>query len=301
MWLDFIDFAIAFSLWLCYYGIMRRLKQILITLCAIVGGVGTASVVNALPWQDEADIQFTFGSQLSMTLSGSYSQDVDLAITDLTPGGAKRSNDMTITVSTNAGDGYILSATVGNGTTYTDSNLTGTAGVFTSLADNANYTLTSSDFTADYWGYTTASGDSATFSGLVYNEDKVLRSTSNSSGATTTLFAIGAKASAGKSSGTYSNVVKFTAVSNVATPSVTTAAGANVATAEIVGTSSNTTTGSYNIGDTISITATCNSGYTFGGWLKSGDYGVFGNANVASTTFTVGNDDVTLTAWCQAE
>ena len=107
VWLDFIDFAIAFSLWLCYYGIMRRLKQILITLCAIVGGVGTASVVNALPWQDEADIQFTFGSQLSMTLSGSYSQDVDLAITDLTPGGAKRSNDMTITVSTNAGDGYI--------------------------------------------------------------------------------------------------------------------------------------------------------------------------------------------------
>ncbi len=280
---------------------MRRLKQILITLTAVVSGFALCGTVQALEWQDEVDVQFTFGAELSITLAGSYSDEIDLAIPNLTPGGASRSNDMTITVNTNSANGYVLSASVGDGTTYTDSNLTGTMGTFTSLASNADYTLTSNDFAADYWGYTTASGDSATFSGLTYNVDKVLKTTTSPSDSATTLFAIGAKASSGKATGAYGNVVKFTAVSNVVTHTVNTLAGTNADTAVIVGESSNTTTGSFNTGDTINIAATCDDGYTFGGWLKSGDYGVFGNANSATTTFTVGNDAVDLTAYCVAE
>lgn len=296
-------FAIAFLSRSCYTHVMRRLKQILITLTAVVSGFALCGTVRALEWQDEVDVQFTFGAELSITLSGSYSDDIDLAIPNLTPGGASRSNDITITVNTNSGDGYVLSASVGNGTTYKDNNLTGTAGTFASLASNADFTLTSTDFAADYWGYTTTSGDNAKFSGLIYNTDKVLKTTTKPSDGATTLFAIGAKASSGKANGTYSNVVKFTAVSNVVTHTVNVVAGENVASVAIATESGGVATGSFNTGDEISVVAQCvdntrNYIYEFGGWLKSGDYGTFDNVNSKVATFTVGNDDVTLTAWC---
>lgn len=284
---------------------MRRLKQILITLCVAVSGCALTGAVSALEWQDEVDVQFIFGDTLTMAITGGYENTGDAIIGSLTPGTADRSDDLSIAVSTNNGSGYVLSARVGvDDGVHNSNSLVGTSGVFTSLASNASYTLTSNDFVADYWGYTLETGNDATFSGLNYDTDKVLRTTTGTSGTGNTgptIFAIGAKASIGKATGTYSNTVTFTAVANMVAHTVTTVAGANAESA-IIGTTGNVTTGSYIFEDQINITATCvTPGYVFGGWMRSGDYGEFGNANQAFTTYTVGNADVTLTAYCVAE
>ena len=49
-------------------------------------------------------------------------------------------------------------------------------------------------------------------------------------------------------------------------------------------------------GDQLAIEATANTGYTFSGWVVSGTGASVANANNASTTFTMGTADATLTA-----
>ena len=81
----------------------------------------------------------------------------------------------------------------------------------------------------------------------------------------------------------------------MAAHTVTLAKGTNVSTV-VLGSSG--TTNSYNEGDTVNISATCASGKSFAGWNKSSDFGTIANSTVASTTYTVGGGDVTLTAYC---
>ena len=247
-------------------------------------------------WQDSVNVQFTFDSSLSMVLSGG---DTDgNATISLDPGIAAKSDDITIAVTTNGGAGYTLSAKVGvSGGDYANNNLVGAGGVFSSLASDASVSGVS-NITADYWGYSLDGG--TTFSGLIYNTDKVLRATNSSSGTANTTFAIGAKASASKASGTYSNTITFNAVSNVTPVTVTTVAGEN-ATSAIIGTSGSTTSGTYSPGDSLTVKTTCDTGYVFGGWTLSGDYGFLAAPNSAQTTFTTGLEDVTLTGWCVEE
>ncbi|MBO7132715.1 MAG: fibronectin type III domain-containing protein, partial [Bacteroidales bacterium] len=55
------------------------------------------------------------------------------------------------------------------------------------------------------------------------------------------------------------------------------------------------TSGEYTQGTAVSISATTNTGYRFTGWTKTGA-GTFANANSASTTFTMGAGNATVTA-----
>ncbi len=56
-----------------------------------------------------------------------------------------------------------------------------------------------------------------------------------------------------------------------------------------------TVDGDYNAGDVIDITAAADTGYEFIGWTSSAG-GTFGSANSLTTTFTMPEDDVTITA-----
>ena len=55
---------------------------------------------------------------------------------------------------------------------------------------------------------------------------------------------------------------------------------------------------SYTEGEVINISATCASGYTFSNWGNSTDYGLIAEPSSASTTYTVGGNGTTLTAYC---
>ena len=111
-------------------------------------------------------------------------------------------------------------------------------------------------------------------------------------GGNITAMKIGASANSSQRSGSYKNVINFTAVANVATHTVTVAAGTNVASVTPA------TAASYNEGASVTITATCTSGHTFSMWGNSTDYGTIANPSSASTTFTVGAQGTTLTAYC---
>ena len=178
---------------------------------------------SALSYSSDINVGFTFNPTLSVSLSSS-----DLVISNLTPGSTGGSNEITVNVATNAANGYTLSATVGNNTTYdTDSlvNLVDNSKVFTNLATNAN--LSFSDIEAsestNIWGYsykdnTLATPDWSNYNGLplysstgvtlIYNDN-----TADSTGDID--FKIAAKAGSAQASGTYSNVINFTAVPKI--------------------------------------------------------------------------------------
>ncbi len=275
-----------------------KVKHIISTCGVLLGGLIVAQAAGAagLTYKTSTDVQFTFNSALTLTVSD------DFTITDLTPNTAKDSNQVDLTVSTNAAAGYTLSATVGNAT-YVNNSLTRT---YNSALDKDNvFTMTAggvSTLVAGTWGYLInppVSG-TKTYKALSTSTGTVLNKTTDKSGTgatgydggSVTAMKIGASAAETQRSGDYKNVINFTALANVVTRTVTVAAGTNVSAVTPASATA------YDEGATVNITATCASGKTFVMWGNSTDYGTIANPTAASTTFTVGANDTTLTAYC---
>ena len=183
-----------------------------------MAGIIGVNYVSAVTYQTGVGVSFTFNPKLTLTLSSS-----NLVISNLAPGTSDNSNEIAITVSTNAAYGYNLSATVGNSTTYNNTDLTHTSGVssgkFTSIAfesNPANYI--SSISSNNTWGYSIDSGTK--YNGLPLYSDTTniatLKSTDTTpaTGTDTVNFLIGAKASTTQPTGDYKNVINFIAVTN---------------------------------------------------------------------------------------
>ena len=202
---------------------MRKRYTILYILIAIISIVSTTSLnnatnvyntsVSALSYQDKVSLEFTFEPAIGINLSNSV-----IRIKDLAPGTSASSNVISINVNTNNITGYVLSATVGNGSTYTDNRL------ISSVLDNDNQPVAAFDSiastlegvssltTPNTWGYTIDNG--TTYNGLVYGTNTVLTSTTNNSDSKTTTFGIGAYADTTQATGDYSNIIQFSVVAN---------------------------------------------------------------------------------------
>lgn len=181
-------------------------------------GAGGASV-EALSYQSNVSVGFTFNPTLTVSLSSS-----DLVISNLSPGARSDSNIITVGVSTNAAYGYDLLATVGNASNATTELKNGNNS-FTALSSN---TATLASFDDNKWGYSYStdsgtswvSGDqgsaSTGYAGLpLYTGTGVKMASANSNTDSSVQFKIAAKAGATQASGEYTNVVNFAAVSKV--------------------------------------------------------------------------------------
>ncbi len=187
----------------------------IITLCLL--NILFCSIDNssALTYSSNAEVGFTFNPTISVNLSG------DLLINNLSPGSVSDSNTINVNVSTNASQGYVLTATSGTKTTNTDLvNQTNSAYKFSSIATNASLSNLTTDNT---WGYS-YSEDSGTnwsnYSGLPLDNDdegatgKQLINTINPADNRTLQFKIAARASSDQAAGTYQNTINFYAVAN---------------------------------------------------------------------------------------
>lgn len=164
---------------------------------------------SALSYQTDVGVSFTFNPTLSVGISS------DLIIPNLTPGTTDTSNEISVNVSTNNVYGYNLYTTVGN-STYGDTSLTssGSNDVFTSIPTTANLPTLTTDNT---WGYTYSLDNGTTWSnynGLpLYNTDNPTRLKKNTGPSNDTInFKIAAKAGSTQPSGTYANIINFTAI-----------------------------------------------------------------------------------------
>ena len=188
-----------------------------------------ATNVSAVGYSSDLGISFTFLPTLKIILSstGCGSGTGGLCIEDLSPGTANDSNILTITVLNNTGNGYTLTANVGDNTTnsgrfntsdlvHTDTNITNK---FTSLATNANI-ANNTDFTDSTWGYSymdeTLSNPSwSNYSGLpLYSATtpatlKTSYSPATSAEGDKIKFKIAAKSASNQASGEYNNVINF--------------------------------------------------------------------------------------------
>ncbi|MBP5647982.1 hypothetical protein J6X04_01675 [Candidatus Saccharibacteria bacterium] len=171
--------------------------------------------VFALTYNSNVEVGFTFNPTISVNLSG------DLLINNLSPGSVSDSNTINVNVSTNASQGYVLTATSGTKTTNTDLvNQTNSAYKFSSIATNASLSNLTTDNT---WGFS-YSEDSGTnwsnYSGLPLDNDdegatgKQLINTINPADNRTLQFKIAARAANNQAAGTYMNTINFYAVAN---------------------------------------------------------------------------------------
>ncbi|MBQ1298584.1 hypothetical protein IIY24_01985 [Candidatus Saccharibacteria bacterium] len=173
---------------------------------------------SALTYQEDVPVSFTFNRSISVAVSS------DLHIYNLTPGTNADSNIITVSTATNNATGYVLSATVGNGThtnpTYNTTNITNkdnSSFAFSSLATNSSL-ANMSNSTDNTWGYS-FSQDNGTnwtnYSGLpIYTGTPKELISTNSNAGINIKFKIGAKASTDQPSGEYTNIINFTAVAN---------------------------------------------------------------------------------------
>ena len=192
-------------------------KKIILPCFAIILFVLNVNNVSAVTFQNNVDVEFTFNSTLSISLSSA-----DLLIANLAPGASASSNTITVSVDTNNITGYTLSATVGDGTTYTNDKLVNSSS--NTYFDNLTSSSTLANFGNNKWGYALGTiSSSSTYSGLVYNTDTIINATTNASGTaatgytgtSNTSFTIAAKASDTQASGDYKNIIVFTVVSNI--------------------------------------------------------------------------------------
>ena len=205
------------------------LKRGAIFSYTLVAMLGLASFISspptsALTYQEDVPVSFTFNRSISVAVSS------DLHIYNLTPGTNADSNIITVSTATNNATGYVLSATVGNGThtnpTYNTTNITNkdnSSFAFSSLATNSSIAdMTNS--TDNTWGYS-FSQDNGTnwtnYSGLpIYTGTPKELISTNSNAGINIKFKIGAKASSSQPSGEYTNIINFVAVTNAAPPTI---------------------------------------------------------------------------------
>lgn len=195
---------------------MIRLKQILLGLTAILGGVLLTDGVYALQFSDTAtELSFEFTPTLTLTLSG------DLAISNLAPGQCLDGGTLSATVSTNNNSGYTLGARM-NGSTQTLAGTNSSENTFSALT-NATGTLSKGNWGIRV-GSDTVTCTSATYTKLNVStgDDVVLNKTTNMNGTaasgytgtTATAVRVGAYAADAQPADTYTNTILFTAVSN---------------------------------------------------------------------------------------
>ena len=195
---------------------------------SIFGFIASPST-SAVSYSSDLGISFTFLPTLKIILSstGCGSGTGGLCIDNLSPGTANDSNILTITVLNNTGNGYTLTANVGDNTTnngrfntsdlvHTDTNITNK---FVSLATNANI-ANNTDLTDSTWGYSykdeTLSNPSwSNYSGLpLYSATtpatlKTSYSPATSAEGDNIKFKIAAKSASNQASGEYNNVINF--------------------------------------------------------------------------------------------
>ena len=192
---------------------MRRLKQILASIIVTTVGLVATDGVYALQFSGGAvPLTFTFNETMTLTLEG------DLALASVNPGQCVDGGTLTATVATNAAKGYTLNAKM-NGATDT---LASSVGTFAMTNGTAA-------LSAGTWGIRVGS-ESVSCTSTTYKklnvstgEDVPLNKTKDVSGTkydasyggtNSTAVRIGAYASTSQVSGTYTNTIVFTAVSN---------------------------------------------------------------------------------------
>ena len=170
----------------------------------------TNNKTSALSYQTDVGVSFTFNPTLSVSISSN-----DLVISNLTPGTTDTSNEISINVFTNNVYGYNLYATVGN-SNYSNTNLTHSSSndTFTSISTTADLSSLTTDNT---WGYTYSLDNGTTwtnYNGLpLYTTDNPTRLKKNTGPSEDTVnFKIAAKSSTTQPSGTYTNIINFTAI-----------------------------------------------------------------------------------------
>lgn len=276
-----------------------KVKHIISIGGILLGGMVLVQAANAVvTYKNSANVQFTFTPSLTMDLEpATQGGATDFIIEDLAPGNSKVSNQVNVVVNTTNAGGYTMSATVGSAT-YDSTDL--------ELDQDNVFSMISSGtaLAAGEWGYTlNGSAATPTYASLpLYTAvAKTLNKTTDPTGTAATNYQggnstpiwIGAYADTAQLSGTYLNVVNFFAVSNIATYTVTVAAGDNVASVTPA------TALSYDQDSTVAITATCEDGYTFNNWANSTDFGSITDSTSSSTNFIVGPGNTTLTAYCK--
>ena len=257
------------------------LSPIIITLCLLNILFYSFDNSLALTYSSNAEVGFTFNPTISVNLSG------DLLINNLSPGSVSDSNTINVNVSTNASQGYVLTATSGTKTTNTDLvNQTNSAYKFSSIATNASLSNLTTDNT---WGFS-YSEDSGTnwsnYSGLPLDNDdegatgKQLINTINPADNRTLQFKIAARASSNQAAGTYINTINFYAVANpdptlqpVSCPAGKICYNANSLT-PVVGEMGQQTPSSSELTNGVQLWASnfSREGYGFAGWADSTTY-----------------------------
>ena len=193
---------------------MRKYKHhilytVIVAILLSLITINNDSIVSALSYSSNVGVGFTFNPTLSVSISPS-----DLVISNLVPGSTLDSNAINVSVASNASYGYTLSASVSNESLVHSNNIN----TFSSIATNANLSDLDNSEDTNIWGYSTSLDSSTTWSsynGLSSSNNITLINT-NSNVSSNLDFKIAAKAASTQASGTYTGVINFTAVSNVA-------------------------------------------------------------------------------------
>ena len=195
---------------------MKKVMHTFLGLVCVLCGLVLVSGASALTYQDGTDVQFTFNSTLSISLS-----DTDIVIGNLIPGQDDTSNAVDVVVNTNNLYGYTLTATVGSATKdYRDLRHTNGVASFASIDVDSDLSTLSGQ-SSSVWGYTTSTNGTtwSNFNGLPKYDDTTntaeLNVTDGAAADSTTSFKIGAFAAEGQLAGDYTNVINFKVVSNV--------------------------------------------------------------------------------------
>lgn len=180
-----------------------------LAFCAIFAREKT----NAVTYSYDVDVNFTFNSVLSVSLSAS-----NINLLDLVPGTSSVSNAVDISIGTNNAFGYTLKANVGSAENASR-NMTHTNNVntFTGIAVNANQASLTTDNT---WGYSTSVDSGSTWSNysglpLYTAADSKTIVSKNAPSSDVVKFRVGAKAASSQLAGDYSNKITFIIVSNI--------------------------------------------------------------------------------------
>lgn len=182
--------------------------------------------VSALAYQTYQRLDFTFNPTIQLTLSSS-----ELTIPNLTPGSSSDSNIMDISVATNAFGGLNLISTVGNSSNDTTSlvyhNSNTAIGSFDTLSATAS-TLEDIDNNKYGYSYSIKGNNDAwstysSYAGLPKYDDTpaTLLSTTGTATSGAVKFKLGVKASTAQPSGTYTNVINFSATTKPLTTTYT--------------------------------------------------------------------------------
>ena len=278
-----------------------------IILTSLLLNLAVKHSISALTYQSEHDISFTFNPVLSLDLSSS-----DLVISNLTPGTSADSNIITVSIATNASQGYYLAATVGTSSGNTDlTNTENSSYKFTNLSANA---ASLSNFASNTWGYSYSTDDGSTwisgsqgstasgYNGLPLDNDDdgatgvTLIDTNSPADSTSVKFKIGAKSGETQAAGTYTNVVNFYAITNPdpAPGTMTTESGCiryYPNGAGVAGTMGCQEVTSSATSAMLLASNFSRQGYGFAGWSDVPDYTTNANAH-----FYGPQEDITFTA-----